>query len=118
MRLLHYDEGDELTLTNDVVDESALPVFAILSHTWVECQQVTLQELTAGTRQSKSEYQKIEYCGRQAQRDGLPYFWVVTCCMLSRTMPNTNMRSSQCFAGTRMLLSAMHISQTSLGNKI
>jgi hypothetical protein len=50
MRLLHYDEGDELTLTNDVVDESALPVFAILSHTWVEGQEVTLQELTGGTR--------------------------------------------------------------------
>jgi hypothetical protein len=105
MRLLYYGVEGELLLTDDLVDESALPAYAILSHTWVEGQEVTLQdlkagtgqeleagtgqeleagtyqELKAGTYQDKLGYQKIEYCGRQAQRDGLQYFWVDTCCI-------------------------------------
>jgi hypothetical protein len=105
MRLLYYGVEGELLLTDDLVDESALPAYAILSHTWVEGQDVTLQdlkagtgqeleagtgqeleagtyqELKAGTYQDKPGYQKIEYCGRQAQRDGLQYFWVDTCCI-------------------------------------
>jgi hypothetical protein len=89
MRLLYYGVEGELLLTDDLVDESALPAYAILSHTWVEGQEVTLQELEAGTYQElkagtyqdKPGYQKIEYCGRQAQRDGLQYFWVDTCCI-------------------------------------
>ena len=34
-----------------------------------------------GTGKSKAGYDKIRFCGEQAQRDGLQYFWVDTCCI-------------------------------------
>ena len=81
MRLLHHDSGGRLTLTNDFVNEFELPLYAILSHTWVEGQEVTFRDLKANTGRDKSGYTKIQYCGQQAQRDGLEYFWIDTCCI-------------------------------------
>jgi WD40 repeat protein len=81
MRLLHYNSEGNLVLTDDLVDEGSLPAYAILSHTWVEEEEVTFQELKAGTGLVKPGYQKIEYCGHQARRDGLRYWWVDTCCI-------------------------------------
>ncbi|KAG9200689.1 hypothetical protein G6514_006708 [Epicoccum nigrum] len=81
MRLLHYDSEGDLVLTDDLVDEGSLPAYAILSHTWVEEEEVTFQELKAGTGMAKPGYRKIEYCGQQARRDGLRYYWVDTCCI-------------------------------------
>jgi WD40 repeat protein len=81
MRLLYYTSEGQLALTEDLANESSFPAYAILSHTWVEGEEVTFQELKAGTKQDKQGYQKIEYCGRQAQRDGLQYFWIDTCCI-------------------------------------
>jgi hypothetical protein len=34
-----------------------------------------------GTRKKKVGYKKIRFCGEQARRDGLQYFWVDTCCI-------------------------------------
>src|SRR5881275_701533 len=34
-----------------------------------------------GTGKSKAGYNKIRFCGEQARRDGLRYFWVDTCCI-------------------------------------
>jgi hypothetical protein len=34
-----------------------------------------------GTGKSKTGYNKIRFCGEQARRDGLQYFWVDTCCI-------------------------------------
>jgi len=34
-----------------------------------------------GTGKSKAGYDKIRFCGRQAQRDSLKFFWVDTCCI-------------------------------------
>ncbi|CAJ2505559.1 Uu.00g129530.m01.CDS01 [Anthostomella pinea] len=34
-----------------------------------------------GARPSKHGYDKIQFCGNQAQRDGLVHFWVDTCCI-------------------------------------
>jgi hypothetical protein len=34
-----------------------------------------------GTGKSKTGYNKIRFCGEQAKRDGLQYFWVDTCCI-------------------------------------
>ncbi|KAF3002685.1 hypothetical protein E8E13_009876 [Curvularia kusanoi] len=81
MRLLHYDDEGHLALTDDLVDESSLPAYAILSHTWIEGEELTFQELKAGAGTAKSGHRKIEYCGQQAQRDSLKYFWVDTCCI-------------------------------------
>jgi hypothetical protein len=30
---------------------------------------------------SKKGYKKIKFCGNQAQKDGLQYFWVDSCCI-------------------------------------
>jgi hypothetical protein len=34
-----------------------------------------------GTGKSKTGHNKIRFCGKQAERDGLRYFWVDTCCI-------------------------------------
>ena len=43
--------------------------------------RLTYQDLTSGVGKSKSGYEKIKFCGEQATRDGLQYFWVDTCCI-------------------------------------
>ena len=40
-----------------------------------------LQGSLDGTSKSKAGYGKIQFCGEQARRDGLQYFWVDTCCI-------------------------------------
>jgi hypothetical protein len=53
----------------------------LLFHTWIEGQEITYQDLVTGTGKSKTGYDKIEFCGYQATKDGLKYFWVDTCCI-------------------------------------
>lgn len=80
MRLLEHGSNGEFSLTEDLVNN--LPTYAILSHTWGEDdQEVTFQDLTERSGKSKAGYQKIRFCGEQAARDGLRYFWVDTCCI-------------------------------------
>ena len=38
-------------------------------------------DLQHGSGKSKAGYDKIRFCGEQARRDGLQYFWVDTCCI-------------------------------------
>lgn len=81
MRLLQLGPGDELTLVGPFQPQD-LPLFAILSHTWgEEDDEVNFQDIIEGKGQDKPGYQKILFCGRQAKRDGLDYFWVDTCCI-------------------------------------
>jgi hypothetical protein len=68
--------------------------YAILSHTWTSNQEISFQdfhrlqeaghnardEATANLR-AKSGYDKILGCCRLAREQGLPYAWVVTCCI-------------------------------------
>ncbi|KAI1737960.1 vegetative incompatibility protein HET-E-1 [Xylaria scruposa] len=79
MRLLHRDHvTGTIYLTEDL--HSDIPPYAILSHRWGP-NEVTLQDLSDGTGVSKAGYHKIRFCGEQAWRDGLSYFWVDTCCI-------------------------------------
>ena len=81
MRLLQcYDTG-EFGLTKDFLDDEAIPPYAILSHTWDDGQEVTFRDLMDSTGRSKSGYDKIQFCGQHAERDGLQYFWLDTCCI-------------------------------------
>ncbi|KAF2621980.1 kinesin light chain 1 [Macroventuria anomochaeta] len=57
------------------------PPYAILSHTWKEGQEVTYNELVAGTGKDKTGYAKIRFCSKRAAEDGLEYCWVDTCCI-------------------------------------
>ncbi|KAF2633809.1 WD40 repeat-like protein [Macroventuria anomochaeta] len=82
MRLLYYGEDGELSVTADLVREDATPYYAILSHTWgADDEEVTFDDLTKNAGKNKHGYRKIQLCGEQAQRDGLQYFWVDTCCI-------------------------------------
>jgi hypothetical protein len=79
MRLLKFNDDGEFSLTtffgNNIPQE-----YAILSHTW-EAEEVTFEDLQDGTGTRKAGYNKIRFCGEQARRDGLQYFWVDTCCI-------------------------------------
>jgi hypothetical protein len=80
MRLLRYEEDGRLTITS--FDDNAIPSYAILSHTWgADTEEVTFADLGEGGGRHKPGYEKIRFCGKQAQRDGLQYFWVDTCCI-------------------------------------
>jgi Heterokaryon incompatibility protein (HET) len=80
MRLLKWGSHGELSLTKDFVDDA--PSYAILSHTWGEDEdEVTFDDLENGSGTSKAGYAKLQFCGKQAKKDGLKYFWVDTCCI-------------------------------------
>jgi hypothetical protein len=80
MRLLKYEEDGLLTITS--FDDDATPRYAILSHTWGEdVEEVTFGDLAKGGGKHKSGYNKIRFCGEQAQQAGLQYFWIDTCCI-------------------------------------
>jgi tetratricopeptide (TPR) repeat protein len=80
MRLLEHKDNDKFSLTKDLVKN--VPAYAILSHTWGDDdQEVTYKDLAKGLGKSKAGYQKIQFCGEQATRDGLRHFWVDTCCI-------------------------------------
>ena len=65
---------------------AAVPPYAILSHTWGGG-EVLFKDLTdvftvlPDSKDTNPGYEKIRFCGEQAWRDGLPYFWVDTCCI-------------------------------------
>jgi len=79
MRLLKRLPGGDLELIS--FNDDGPPPYAILSHTWTEGQEVTYNELLAGTGKDKTGYAKIRFCGGRAAADGLQYFWVDTCCI-------------------------------------
>ena len=81
MRLLERNDADEYDLTEYFVNDDKIPPYAILSHTWVTDEEVVYEELKNGAGKGKSGYHKIRFCGEQARRDGLQYFWVDTCCI-------------------------------------
>jgi hypothetical protein len=81
MRLLFDSDNGEYGLTKDLVDDDPIPPYAILSHTWNEGQEVTFKDLIDGTGKSKTGYDKIRFCGQQAELNGLQHFWVDTCCI-------------------------------------
>jgi hypothetical protein len=81
MRLLEVLPNGNFRLTGKLLDD-AIPRYAILSHTWGdESQEVTFEEMGEGLGRGKAGYKKIKFCGKQAARDGLRYFWVDSCCI-------------------------------------
>jgi hypothetical protein len=80
MRLLQYSESGELSIHG--FDNGDIPPYAILSHTWgADGDEVTFADLQTGGGRRKRGYKKILFCGRQARRDNIQYFWVDTCCI-------------------------------------
>jgi hypothetical protein len=81
MRLLSFDKDDNLAWTEYGQDN--VPPYAILSHTW-GTEEVTFLDLITDNSRRKAGRRKIEFCGEQAARDRLRYFWVDTCCIDKR----------------------------------
>jgi hypothetical protein len=80
MRLLSINTNGGLSLTS--FTRNSIPSYAILSHTWgADDQEVTFQDICNATGSTKNGYRKIQFCGQQAQQDGLKYFWVDSCCI-------------------------------------
>ncbi|KAF2735530.1 HET-domain-containing protein [Polyplosphaeria fusca] len=80
MRLARLKEDGGLSLAEFVGDN--IPRYAILSHTWgPDQEEVTYKDVMKGTAKSKPGYAKVQFCGKQAARDNLQYFWVDTCCI-------------------------------------
>ena len=81
MRLLECTGNNEFVLTKDFLGDDTIPPYAILSHTWKDGEEVTYDELKNSSGSTKRGYEKIRFCGEQAKRDGLQFFWVDTCCI-------------------------------------
>ncbi|KAF4472623.1 het domain-containing [Fusarium albosuccineum] len=58
-----------------------IPKYAILSHTWVDGQEVTFQEFSTEKARDKSGWAKIEKTALLALEDGLEHVWIDTCCI-------------------------------------
>ena len=84
MRLLYFQDDGRLAYKE--FGRHTTPQYAILSHTWGD-EEVTLQHLFDGTAADLAGYRKILFCGRQAARDGLKYFWIDTCCIDRQNLP-------------------------------
>jgi hypothetical protein len=57
------------------------PPYAILSHTWLEGEEIVYDEVVVGKGKNKAGYAKLLFCEERAAKDGLNYFWVDTCCI-------------------------------------
>jgi Heterokaryon incompatibility protein (HET) len=80
MRLLKFGSDEDLRLSNHSSDN--IPAYAILSHTWgADEDEVTLNDVHNGSGKSKAGFTKLQFCGQQASKNGLQYFWVDTCCI-------------------------------------
>ncbi|KAK4656869.1 HNWD NOD-like receptor pc16 [Podospora pseudocomata] len=79
MRLLERNDTGDFSLTDDIPDDQ-VPPYAILSHTWGD-EEVIFKDIKDGICKNKRGYSKIQFCGDQAGRDGLKFFWVDTCCI-------------------------------------
>lgn len=80
MRLLQLNGNGEFSLTNNV--HNNIPPYAILSHTWGrDNEEVNFEDLEKGSGTTKTGYQKLQFCGEQAARDRMDYFWIDTCCI-------------------------------------
>ncbi|THU97861.1 HET-domain-containing protein [Dendrothele bispora CBS 962.96] len=83
-----------LEKTNKSSKNEPVPPYAILSHRWIQGQEVSYQEFLDGASRNassgplnlfstkrKSGYNKIRAACQQALKDGLRYIWIDTCCI-------------------------------------
>jgi hypothetical protein len=81
MHLLKLNDDGSLSLST--FSGNNIPNYAILSHTWEtdRHQEVAFHDIGNDKARSKKGYRKIRFCGEQAQKDGLQYFWIDSCCI-------------------------------------
>lgn len=84
MRLLQRIGENNYELTQQFVDGDTIPPYAILSHTWgADGDEVNFEDLSSDDKTYKSRigYDKLQFCGEQASKDGLKFFWLDTGCI-------------------------------------
>ncbi|THU83413.1 HET-domain-containing protein [Dendrothele bispora CBS 962.96] len=66
--------------------KGTIPPYAILSHLWVEGEEVTHEELVRPQSMTyrKSGYQKIQTACQIASQDRYRYIWIDTCCIIQQ----------------------------------
>ena len=136
MRLLSFDDEGGLRLT-ELYGE--IPPYVILSHTWGnDADEVTYRDVMEHTGTTKVGYQKIQFCGKQALKDGyvpchtskwrvtsivptvskqLIKPWLLDTCTSGWTraasksliVPSYRRQLTPCFAGIKDLVGAMCI---------
>ncbi|KAF2729268.1 HET-domain-containing protein, partial [Polyplosphaeria fusca] len=80
MHLVHLQDDGEFSLVEFVGNN--IPPYATLSHTWgSKEEELTFQDLLHKTGRGKKGYRKLIFCGEQAAKDRLGYFWIDTCCI-------------------------------------
>ncbi len=111
MRLLRMNSDGTFSLIQ--FPKHDVPSYAVLSHTWRGEFEVTFQDVIDSTSTTKINenglnFDKLYFCGEQAKKDRLQYFWVDTCCIdrtssaeLSEAINSMfcwYQRSSKCYA--------------------
>ncbi|EXJ87253.1 hypothetical protein A1O3_04212 [Capronia epimyces CBS 606.96] len=82
MRLLQLNSDGSIKRTGYLYSGIQIPKYAILSHTWLDDEdEVSFEDFDNGHAEQKTGYEKIRFCGAQAAKDSLEYFWVDTCCI-------------------------------------
>jgi len=81
MRLLQITSDGDLSLVEHF--GNSIPPYAILSHTWgADDDEISFKDVKKNRARSKPfGYRKVRFCGEQAQRDDIHFFWVDTCCI-------------------------------------
>jgi hypothetical protein len=80
MRLLQLEDDDTFSLAEYFGKN--VPPYAILSHTWGEDdEELALRDLISGHGTDRDGYRKLLFCGKQAAKDGLKFFWADTVCI-------------------------------------
>ncbi|KAL2271346.1 hypothetical protein VTJ83DRAFT_717 [Remersonia thermophila] len=71
----------------EFISDAHVEPYAILSHTWDE-DEVSFEDyqtLPTEVLEKKKGYAKIDYCCKQAEKDGYAWAWVDTCCIDKRS---------------------------------
>jgi hypothetical protein len=80
MRLLQLEDDDTFSLVEYFGKD--VPPYAILSHTWgADHDELALRDLINGHGKDRGGYRKLLFCGKQAAKDDLKFFWVDTVCI-------------------------------------
>jgi hypothetical protein len=80
-RLLQINSHGDLSFVEYFGND--IPPYAILSHTWgADDDEISFKDVKKNRARGKpSGYHKVRFCGDQALREGIQFFWVDTCCI-------------------------------------
>jgi hypothetical protein len=78
LRLIRIAEDRSLHF-EDFIGED-IPCYAILSHRWIQGEELSFQEMRDGSGTHKAGYLKAVAFAQKAFDDGYKYAWMDTCC--------------------------------------